>query len=189
MTRSGIRSHDLFGAPVLDVPVREQMYAGNGKQAIYTPDDVAKMIVAHYKPAGRLCEPCKGDGAFVRAMPGCDWYEKAEGRDYMSATGHWDWVITNPPWNDVMSFLRKSLQVADNVVFLCYASAWWTRARQAEITTGGFGMAEMLVVPTPPPPWPQSGFLLTATHLRRGWTGNIKLTHAPNSGICERDDT
>ena len=48
---------------------------------------------------------------------------------------------------------------------------------------GGFGMAEMLIVPTPPPPWPQSGFLLTATHLRRGWTGNIKLTHAPNDRI------
>ena len=36
-------------------------------------------------------------------------------------------------------------------------------------------MVEMCFVPTPPAPWPQSGFLLAAVWLRRGWNGSTKL--------------
>jgi hypothetical protein len=168
-------STDLFGVPVVDEEASAQMAAGDGVQEIYTPDDLAKLIVQHFRPSGKICEPCRGDGAFVRAMPGCDWYEKADGKDFMLAEGKWDWIVTNPPWNDVRIFLRKSMTHADNIVFLCWASAWWTKARQREIRECGFGMVEMCFVPTPPAPWPQSGFLLAAVWLRRGWTGSTKL--------------
>ena len=173
---------DLFGVPVCDSQKSAQMAAGNGEQAIYTPEALAEIIVAHFKPTGRICEPCRGAGAFVKAMPGCDWYEKADGKDFMLAEGRWDWIVTNPPWNDVANFLRKSMRHADNVVMLCWASAWWTKARQREIREQGFGMVEMCFVPTPPPPWPQSGFQLAAVWLRRGWTGST-LLRTPNAKI------
>ena len=172
-------STDLFGVEMLDAESGSQMAKGDGVQEIYTPDDLARMIVNHFRPSGRICEPCKGGGAFVRALPGCDWFEVQEGRDFMAADGKWDWIVTNPPWNDVRLFLRKSMQHADNIVFLCWASAWWTKARQREIREHGFGMVEMLSCPTPPPPWPQSGFLLSAVWLRRGWNGGT-LISSPN---------
>lgn len=174
-----IGSTDLFGVEMPVIEEGARMATGTGVQEIYTPDDLAKMIVNHFRPSGRICEPCKGGGAFVRALPGCDWFEVQEGRDFMAADGKWDWIVTNPPWNDVRLFLRKSMRHADNIVFLCWASAWWTKARQREIREHGFGMVEMLSCPTPPPPWPQSGFLLSAVWLRRGWNGGT-LISSPN---------
>lgn len=174
-----VRPHaavDLLGDPV-EEPMTA-MYAGDGEQRIFTPDDLARDIVAHFRPSGRMLEPCKGAGAFVRAMPGCDWFEVSEGTDFLKATGHWDWIVTNPPWRDVAEFLEKSMQCADNIVFLCWASAWWTNHRQRLLKKHGFGIAEIRWVPTPPPPWPQSGFLLTATWLRKGWTGGIAFSVA-----------
>ena len=40
-----------------------------GEQAVYTPDKLAADIVSHFRPAGRVLEPCKGGGAFLRALP------------------------------------------------------------------------------------------------------------------------
>lgn len=147
-----------------------------GEQAVYTPDELAAEIVAHFRPAGRVCEPCKGGGAFLRAMPGADWFEIAEGRDFLTAEGRWDWIVTNPPWRDVGPFLAKAMECADNVVFLCWLTGVLTKARLRMIREAGFGIAELLLVPTPPPPWPQSGFQLAATWLRRGWRGSAAFS-------------
>jgi len=170
---------DLLGVPIVTPTNGSRMAVGDGEQVIYTPDDLAQLNVNHVKPSGKICEPCRGGGAFQRAMPGCDWYEKADGKDFMLAEGKWDWIVTNPPWNDLANFLRKSMRHSDNVVFLCWASAWWTKARLREISEQGFGIVEMCFVPTPPPPWPQSGFQLAAVWLRRGWTGST-LLRTPN---------
>jgi hypothetical protein len=112
-------------------------------------------------------------------MPGADWYEITEGRDFLKAQGQWDWIVTNPPWELVAEFLEKSMQCADNIVILCWLAALYTKARQRMIREAGFGMVEMLYVPTPLPPWPQSGFQLAAMWLRRGWTGGVQIS-TPN---------
>ena len=154
-----------------------------GEQVVFTPDALAAGIVGHFRPAGRVCESCKGGGAFLRAMPGADWFEIAEGRDFLTADGRWDWIVTNPPWRDLGPFLEKAMACADNVVFLAWASAWWSKARQRKIEAAGFGMAEMLLCPTPPKPWPQSGFLLGAVWLRRGWHGGLTISRMPNKEV------
>jgi hypothetical protein len=169
--------------------VRHSLASGVGEQVVYTPDDLAAGIVGHFRPAGRVCEPCKGGGAFLRAMPGADWFEIAEGRDFLTAAGRWDWIVTNPPWRELGPFLDKAMTCADNVVFLAWASAWWSKARQRKIEAAGFGMAEMLLCPTPPKPWPQSGFLLGAVWLRRGWQGSMAISRTPGlTGRRKRDD-
>jgi hypothetical protein len=155
--------------------------ANCGEQVIYTPDDLAAAIVSHFRPTGRMCDPAKGGGAFLRAMPGADWYEIAEGRDFLTADGRWDWIVTNPPWRDLGPFLDKAMDCADNVVFLCWAAAWWYTNRQRKLAAKGFGMVELLAVPTPKKPWPQSGFLIGAMWIRRGWTGSTTITHLSNA--------
>ena len=117
----------------------------------------------------------------MRALTGagcdCEYCEIKEGIDFLTIEGHWDWVTTNPPFSKFRAFLKKSMQVADNIVFLSLINAWFMRARQRDITDEGFGLVEILKVPTPPKPWPQFGMCLGAAWLRRGWKGST-LIHA-----------
>ena len=126
-----------------------------------------------FRPSGRILEPCRGQGAFTDIMLGCDWCEIDEGRDFLSTEGQWDWIVTNPPWSQFRDFLRHGMEVADNIVFLCLINAWFMRARQRDIESAGFGLVEILHLPVPPPPWPQTGFSLGAGWLRRGWNGGL----------------
>jgi hypothetical protein len=148
-----------------------------GNDRVYTPDDVVAKIVAHFSPVGRILEPCRGQGAFQRAMSGCDWCEIDEGRDFLKVDGHWDWIVTNPPWSQVRPFLAKSMEISDNIVFLSLINAFFMKARLRDMKQAGFGIREILALETPPKPWPQTGFQLGATHLQRGYTGPILFNH------------
>lgn len=148
----------------------------NGNDKVFTPDALAVAIANHFQPSGRILEPCYGGGAFVRAIPGCDWCELDKGRDFMDCNGRYDWVITNPPWSKLRAFLNKSMEVSDNVVFLCLINAFFMRARMADMDRAGFGFVEITSVPTPPKPWPQTGFQLGAVHIRKGHGGPVVMS-------------
>ena len=145
----------------------------NGNDRIYTPSFLAKLIIDHFKPTGKILEPCRGKGAFSELMVGCDWCEIDEGCDFLKQEGHWDWIVTNPPWSKFRDFLKHSMEVADNVVFLSLVNAWFMRARQKDIADAGFGIIEILCIPIPSAPWPQTGFSLGACWIRKGWMGGI----------------
>lgn len=144
----------------------------NGNDKIYTPDDVAVKIVNHFNPSGRLLEPCRGGGAFTRAMPTADWFEIDDGKDFFEADGKWDWIITNPPYSIYRPFMNKSFDVADNVVFLQLINATFYKARLRDIIDKGFGIREMVCVDTPKE-FPQFGFQMGCVHYKRGYFGDI----------------
>lgn len=156
----------------------------NGNDRVYTPPDLAFSIVQHFMPSGRMLEPCSGKGAFVHAMQTyavegrVDWCELDKGRDFLKLRSRkrYDWIITNPPYSLFRAFLQKSLACSDNVVFLCFYNAWFMKARQRDIKEAGFGLVEILDVPTPPHPWPQAGFALGAGWVRKGWTGSTTFS-------------
>jgi hypothetical protein len=54
------------------------------------------------------------------------------GRDFLKAEGRWDWAVGNPPFSQFRAFLQQAMQVADNVVFITLAPAWFVRARQED---------------------------------------------------------
>lgn len=146
---------------------------------IQTPTDLADKIISHFRPYGRICDPCEGAGAFANIMnlPDEDRFEIQNGKDFLCATGHWDWIITNPPWGKrFRPILSKAMDVSDNIVFLCNLNVWFTKCRMRMIRESGFGIVEMLCVTTPPNLWPQEGFQLGATWLRRDWRGSLTLT-------------
>lgn len=151
-----------------------------GNDKVYTPPELARQIVEHFKPSGRLLEPCKGRGAFTDAMYPfasngyLSYYEVDIGLDFLqgSPPAH-DWIITNPPWSQLRAFLKKSMEVADNVVFLCLVNAFFMKARQQDMRKAGFGMKEILFVPTPAKPWPQTGFSLGAVHIQKNYSGPV----------------
>lgn len=156
-----------------------------GNDRIYTPPPLAQAIVAHYKPdvLDSILEPCAGpigQQAFVDALIGYDlsWFELDEGSDFLThpSAAHYDWTITNPPWSKFRAFLNKSMEVSDNVVLLCLVNAFFMKARQEDVRKAGFGMKEILFVPTPPKPWPQTGFSLGAVHVQRHYHGPVTLS-------------
>lgn len=156
-----------------------------GNDKVYTPLELADSIVQHFKPFGSCLEPCSGKGAFVYALTDrvdiVDDMELDRGEDFLNTSFHsghtYNWIITNPPWSQLRAFLQKSMEVADNVVFLCLVNAFFMKARQEDMRKAGFGMKEILFVPTPPKPWPQTGFSLGAVHIKRDYLGDVKLSN------------
>lgn len=156
-----------------------------GNDRVMTPPDLAVKIVRHFKPFGSCLEPCSGADAFVKAMASQPevgpvyWCEIDRGIDFLESkwTDRLDFCVSNPPWSKFRPFLIKSMEVADNVIFLSLLNAWFMRARVQDMRKAGFGLVEALMLDTPPKPWPQTGFQLAAVHAKRGWVGDMKITH------------
>jgi hypothetical protein len=153
---------------------------------IETPAWLARAIVDHFKPTGRVLEPCRASGRFFDLFPpGSDWCEIKQGRDFLASNlSGFDWIVTNPPWSQIRPFLRKSMEVADNVVFLMTVNHAWTRARLRDAEEAGFGLKTILLSPMPPE-FPQSGFQLGAVHYSRLYSGPILLhrIHPPPDAL------
>ncbi len=112
-----------------------------------------------------------------------EWCEVLEGVDFFSAYSgdevNFDYVVTNPPWSQFRSFLVRSMEIANHVIFLGTLTHFITSARLRDIKDHGFGMREAFLVRQPPPPWPSSGFQLAAVHLQRDWCGPLTFSGDP----------
>ena len=85
---------------------------------IYTPQWCALDMITHFKPIGKVLEPCRGAGVFTDLLPSADWCEINEGKDFFDYTSHVDWIITNPPYSLIRRFVLHSFTISDNIVFL-----------------------------------------------------------------------
>jgi len=85
---------------------------------VLTPDEIAADIVQHFKPTGRILDPCKGNGVFLRHMPGAEWCESREGRNFFNWTERVDWIVSNPPYSIFADWMAHSLEIANNIVYL-----------------------------------------------------------------------
>lgn len=155
---------------------------------ILTPRAIAREVVNHFNPSGRILDPCKGNGAFADEMPGCEWCEIREGRDFYDWKEPVDWIVSNPPYSIFSPFLRHSMTVAENIVYLvpvnkCFNSYQmmrdvWTWGGIVEIWTIEYGRNPLLGFPI--------GFCVGAVHYRRGWRGETRVTfRTPNNHSAE----
>jgi len=149
------------------------------KDVVYTPRDVALEIINHFKPTGKILDPCKGGGAFSDQIPLCVWCEIQEGKDFMDWIAPVDWIISNPPWSKMREFLAHGMEVADNIVYLTSINHYTTKRRIRDMRDAGFGIKEFYCIPTPKT-FPQSGFQLAAVHTQRGYTDGVTMTYSPN---------
>lgn len=84
-----------------------------------TPEWVARDLICHFGPSGRILEPCRGNGAIYTQLPGTPlWCEIAEGRDFYQWDEQVDWIITNPPYSETRRFMQHSFTLADHTVLL-----------------------------------------------------------------------
>jgi len=145
------------------------------KPKIITPLYLAEALVKHFNPYGKILEPCSGTGSFLKYLPKDTlWCEIERGIDFFDFNEKVDWIITNPPWNQVRQFLQHSLELADNICFLLCIIHLWTKARLRDIKSAGFGIKEILIFDTPEE-FPQMGFQVGMFWLKRGYSGKIEF--------------
>lgn len=143
------------------------------EDCVQTPQDVAQKMVYYFRPKGKVLEPCKGEGNILKYLINADWCEIKEDRDFLEYKDKVDWIITNPPYSKFRAFLKKSMEVSDNIVFLCTINHIWLKARIRDIKEANFGIKEIWVMETPNT-FPQSGFQVGCVWLKRGYKGDIK---------------
>lgn len=156
--------------------MKSQPLAGySSNDVVMTPLWLAEKIVTHYNPQGRILEPCKGSGNFLKYMPSAEWCELSEGVDFMAYTKHVDWIITNPPWSKIRDFLTQGFKVSDNVVYLFTINHAWTNARIRLMKSAGFGINEIILLPKIKE-FPPMGFQLGVIHYKRGHVNPTTIT-------------
>jgi len=147
-----------------------------GNDKVYTPDYLAKYIVEHFIPTGKIVEPCSGDGVFLKYMKG-DWYEIDKGKDFFDCKDTYDWAITNPPFSQMRQFLKHLYKLkVKNIVFLCPTNhIIGMKARNRDMLESGYKIKEIIFIDTPKE-FPQSGFQWSINHIKLNYKGGIKFT-------------
>ncbi|MDH5747699.1 MAG: hypothetical protein OEY85_00150 [Rhodospirillales bacterium] len=141
-----------------------------------TPEPLAKWVVEHFKPSGRILDPCCGEGIFLKLMPGADWCEKNKGRDFFAYKQHVDWIIANPPYNLRLEFLQKSIELAEDIVFVIQVPTMFFKSKLDMLKEGSFGIREIVLIDHPPAPWPQFQTQLGVVHMKKHYNGGVRMT-------------
>jgi hypothetical protein len=85
----------------------------------YTPAELARDIVSFFQPAGLCLDPCAGGNVFYDLLPaGSEWCEIERGRDFYAWTKPVDWIVSNPPFSHYTAWVRHSMAVSKNIVYL-----------------------------------------------------------------------
>ena len=142
---------------------------------VLTPDDVAKDVVSRFAPKGRILDPRKGDGAFLQYMPGADWCEIRDGRDFFRWSTPVDWIVSNPPYSIFSEFLRHSFKVAPEIVYLIPVNKAFNSDRMMRDIWSWGGIETVYVVGSGGLLGFPIGFCIGAVHFRRGYTGGINV--------------
>src|SRR5688572_14100857 len=81
------------------------IHVATEKDVVYTPPKLARDIVDFFSPAGLCLDPCLGDAVFFNLLPvGSEWCEIEMGRDFYAWTKPVDWIISNPPYSNLLSW-------------------------------------------------------------------------------------
>jgi len=142
------------------------------KDVVYTPRWLAREIVDHFQPSGFCLDPCTGDGAFFECLPaGSAWCEIERGRDFYAWTEPVDWVISNPPYSHLLSWIRHSFAVASNIVYLVPLHRVMGSEKFLRDVVDYGGLKEIFTIGTGTSVGFPFGHALVAVHYRRDWHG------------------
>ena len=154
--------------------------AAKGADIVLTPDDVAADVVRHFRPTGRILDPCKGEGAFLRHMPGAEWCEIREGRDFFAWTKPVDWIVSNPPYSVFWEFMEHSFSVADNIVYAIPLAKLFHSGKRLRGLFDWGGIPGILILGPGRNIGFPLGFAVAAVHMKRGYDGETRFSYPAN---------
>ena len=143
---------------------------------VLTPRDVARDVVSRFQPCGRVLDPCKGDGAFTEFMPEAEWCEIREGRDFFDWREPVDWIVSNPPYSIFSRFLRHSMKVAQDIVYVVPTNKVFNSDGMMRELWAWGGIPQIYqIAPGRRIGFPV-GYGIGAVHFQRGYRGPIQVT-------------
>ncbi len=158
----------------------------NPADVVYTPLWYARDMVRHFKPSGRILEPCKGGGAFMKYLPkNTEWCEIAEGKDFFAWHEKVDWCFGNPPYSLFTEWLYHSMKIADNICYLIpIGKVYSSDARMKDIYKWG-GIVETIYYGKGSDMGFPFGFPCGAVYLKRGYKGGATFVfrEKPNNRV------
>ena len=155
----------------------------NPRDVVLTKPRIAEMIVRHFKPSGRVLDPCRGTGAFWKHMTGAEWCEIEEGRDFLEWKTPMDWIVSNPPYSNFWDFLAHSFTLSENVVYLIPLHKIWSSQRYMDAIREYGGIRETLIIGGGKVAGFTMGFPVGAVHFQRKYRGEMRVSYPPNSLI------
>lgn len=149
----------------------------NNNDVVYTPLDIAKMIIDEYAPTGLILDPCKGTGAFYNQLPAPkEWCEITENRNFYDYNKKVDWIISNPPFSDWDRWIEHSFLLADNIVYLVpVTKVFASFGRVVKVKEYG-GIVRIIFIPARACGFP-FGFPVGAFHFQRNYNGQTKIDY------------
>ncbi len=147
----------------------------NPNDVVFTPEWLSEKICSMFDISGKVLEPCKGEGAFLKYLPkDTDWCEIAEGRNFYDYDKQVDWIVTNPPYSDFNRFLDHSFSLAENIVLLVpMAKMFKSMGTIGSILEWG-GIVSIHVLPASKAGFP-FGFPCGVYYLQKGYKGNTEI--------------
>jgi hypothetical protein len=143
----------------------------------YTSAELGQQIVTHFNPSGRCLDPCRGGSAFYQWLPpGSDWCEIAEGRDFFAYKEAVDWILTNPPFEQLTGWMEHAFQLAAHVVFLIPLSKLFSSAPRMLLVKRYGGIREIVYLGPGRNLGFDLGFPFGAIHFARGHRGPATMT-------------
>lgn len=150
---------------------------------IFTPEALAKLIISFYdlEDGATILDPFRGGGAFFNNYPTNTtnhWCEIDEGRDFTDWTEKVDWIISNPPYSIYDDIMVKSMEIADNIVYLVPLSKVVSSlGRMRKIAAYG-GVVSVYWLGAGRCGFP-FGFPACAIHIKRDYKGDTKMVEIP----------
>ena len=155
--------------------IRDKYAHVNPNDVVFTPEWLTKQICDMFPITGKVLEPCKGEGAFLKYLPkDTDWCEITEGRNYYDYDKKVDWIVTNPPYSDFNRFLEHSFNLADNIVLLVpVAKMFKSMGTLSDVFDYG-GFVEIHTLPSSKAGFP-FGFPSGVYYMKKGYRGDTKI--------------
>jgi hypothetical protein len=147
----------------------------NQNDVVFTPDWLAKQICEMFPIEGKVLEPCKGEGAFLKYLPKDTlWCEITDGVNFYDFNKSVDWIVTNPPYSDYNRFLEHCFELAENIVLLVPVAKMFKSMGTLKSIYNYGGFVEIHTLPSSMAGFP-FGFPSAVYYLKRGFKGDTKI--------------
>lgn len=151
---------------------------GNDKtDKVYTPTNIAKLIINKFPLSGKVLDAFKGKGAFYDNYPEDvekDWCEIDENKDFFDYQEHVDWIITNPPYSIYDEVMEHSFEIADNIVYLVPLSKVVSSLGRIKKIFDFGGVPYIFIIGASRCGFP-FGFPACAIYIKRNYDGDTKI--------------
>ena len=144
---------------------------------VYTPENIAKLIINKFPLSGKVLDPFKGQGAFYNNYPETvkkDWCEIDEGKDFFEYKEHVDWIVSNPPYSIYDEVMNHSFEIADNIVYLVPLNKIVSSLGRVKKIQEFGGVPYIYIIGASRCGFP-FGFPCCAIYVKRGYTGETKI--------------